>query len=71
MRINGFRCDNCSRERSINPLATDGVPFGWLVVKLAVFLFPQTWTFCSKSCLYQWSSNQLAAEATQEVHPDA
>ena len=69
MRINGFRCDNCSKEQLITPLAlfssADGAPLEWFTVKKAMLLAGPTWMFCSMSCLYQWSTNRLEDESKE------
>jgi hypothetical protein len=65
MRLNGYRCDNCAKEQTAYIHAKDGIPIGWLAVNTTAFPVSSEWTFCSISCLYQWSSNRLEMEAKE------
>lgn len=66
MKLHGYRCDTCQKERPFDFFTADGVPSGWYVVKRAQLIFPPPpKTFCSMDCLHQWSSKQLREEVKQ------
>jgi hypothetical protein len=72
MRIDGYRCDNCLKE-ALGLLPDryrgtyDDLPGTWFLVTQTPTLESSRTplTFCCISCLYQWSSNQLASEAKE------
>jgi len=68
MRINGFRCDTCSKEHSLNGTRDNMNPYQYLPQEwftlqqgLLTPMSSEPLTFCSLRCLYQWSSNRLDA----------
>lgn len=75
MRVNGYRCDNCSKEHLLEPTRTihfggEGVPADWFhVYQGAITNNSEPALFCSASCLYQGSQHldRWFADRTQEV----
>jgi len=65
MRVNGFRCDTCSKEHLLEPYRdmhswTDGVPGDWYVLWKGNPRNSQEEPFllCSLLCLSQWITKQ-------------
>lgn len=65
MRLNGYRCDGCTKEHVLKSTRVlqyfgEGLPSTWLVVGFGA-RDEDPMTFCSKWCLQEWLSGNLTA----------